>query len=241
MDSGYAVAQAEAAFDNMWVLEDGVTITPVNQLNQPVISPQLTLRSSDPAQLNDPAQFTVPESKINASGSQHSSMFQRCQLRLLYISTLSRSPCMAYCVMKPDWIISCWCFPINWLWYSVILQITWRYLCCSNATQISAVLLATTTTPPSIHQCFVSLQTSYVPSTVVAAHLSCGFERHETHCNLSVTFWEALCTDRRQGRCEWCRDCNNIQDSQTLLFTQYYTTFTDTYRHLCYRPPASVV
>jgi len=43
VDSGYAVAPAEAALKNTSVLGDVVTTTPVNQLDHPVVSSQLML------------------------------------------------------------------------------------------------------------------------------------------------------------------------------------------------------
>ena len=77
VDSSYAVAQAEAAFEDTSVLGDAVTTIPANQL---VVSSQLTLPSGDPAQLNDSVQSTVPESQVNASDLQPTQLDVPAQL-----------------------------------------------------------------------------------------------------------------------------------------------------------------
>ena len=70
VDSDYVVAQAEAVSQNTSELGHGIITTSANQLDQPIVSLQLTLPSGGPAQPNGPTQFTVPESQVNTSGSQ---------------------------------------------------------------------------------------------------------------------------------------------------------------------------
>ena len=59
VDSGYALAQAEAAFEGTSMLGEAVNTTSVNQVDQRVVSAQPAPIFGDSARLNDPAQGYV--------------------------------------------------------------------------------------------------------------------------------------------------------------------------------------